>query len=94
MKENKTLKLYAHCDAGHSWLAVKKDLLNSLGIAEKISRCSYQKGKTAYLEEDCDAMLFIDAAKKAGYEITFKESHRDYSPVRRYDCYTCEVSAS
>lgn len=47
-----------HFDAGHGWLEVDKTDLDLLGIADKISSCSYAKGNTVYLEEDCDLTLF------------------------------------
>ena len=48
-------------DPGHGWLAVPVDELFNLGIAHLISRYSYlsKNGKTAYLEEDCDAQIFM-----------------------------------
>jgi hypothetical protein len=57
----KKLKLTFFSDGGHGWLAVKRSLLVELGIDKKVSHCSYQKGETVYLEEDCDAALFYDA---------------------------------
>ena len=44
-----------HSDPGHGWLAVKLSEIKMLGIETDISEFSYIKGKTAYLEEDCDA---------------------------------------
>jgi hypothetical protein len=55
----KNYKFYA--DPGHGWLAVKRVELEALGIADKVSRYSYQFGNTVYLEEDCDAGLFFNA---------------------------------
>ena len=55
-------------DPGHAWLPVKRSLLNELGVADKISRYSYQDGNTVYLEEDCDAGVFIRAWKQANPE--------------------------
>lgn len=47
-------------DAGHGWLKVPQPMLSELGIADKISLYSYVDGKgNAYLEEDCDATVFI-----------------------------------
>jgi len=51
-------------DSGHAWLEVSIDEINILGIAEEISEYSYINGETVYLEEDCDAGLFIEALKK------------------------------
>ena len=48
-------------DPGHGWLAVPMEQLVKLGIADKISSCSYQGGVSAYLEEDCDLATFLRA---------------------------------
>lgn len=74
-------------DAGHGWVAVKRNILDIIGIADKISMYSYQRGKMAYLEEDCDASLFMNAfAEKFGKEPKLKiVDHGDYSWVRSQD---------
>src|SRR6056300_1327102 len=76
-------------DAGHEWLAVKKQELEDLGIANDISTYSYQKGGTAYLESDCDAARFIDAYKaRHGVEPKTKQGkHWDRQPCRSFDMY-------
>ena len=48
-------------DPSHGWLKVPKIELETLGISDKISKFSYQYGKSAYLEEDCDLALFFNA---------------------------------
>jgi hypothetical protein len=45
-----------HSDPGHAWLAVKLSEIKMLGIETEISSYSYVKGKTAYLEEEIDAL--------------------------------------
>ena len=65
-------------DPGHGWLEVSTAELAKLGIADKISSCSYQTrdGRTAYLEEDCD--LSVWAAAK-GYKYPEKrEEFREF----------------
>tara|TARA_R100001244_G_scaffold59072_2_gene49743 strand:+ start:129 stop:389 length:261 start_codon:yes stop_codon:yes gene_type:complete len=52
-------------DPGHAWLPVKRSLLKELGVADVISSYSYQEGDTVWLEEDCDAGVFIRAWKQA-----------------------------
>jgi hypothetical protein len=80
----KTRKLTFYADPGHGWLEV--DLLDyiDLDIADKISRYSYAKGEKAYLEEDCDAGLFIEAAKGNGWTINIKEMYQENTPIRNY----------
>ena len=80
----KTRKLTFYADPGHGGLEV--DLLDciDLDIADKISRYSYAKGEKAYLEEDCDAGLFIETAKNNGWTINIKEIYQEHTPIRNY----------
>jgi hypothetical protein len=56
-----------------------------LGIIEKITPYSYQRGDTVYLEEDCDASTFLQAKKDRSESIETRESnHHRYSPIRGY----------
>ena len=50
-----------HIDGGHGWLEVERSELKRLGIETKISSYSFQRGDKVYLEEDCDATIFLDA---------------------------------
>ena len=79
-------------DPGHGWLEVELAELVQLGITEKISSYSYQHGKFAYLEEDCDAAIFLHA--KFGDDISslekqgvFVDVYQDPTPIRHYNCY-------
>lgn len=57
----KTGKVFRyHIDPSHGWIEVEKNVLEDLGISCFISRCSYQDTdkNLAYLEEDCDALIF------------------------------------
>ena len=78
------MKYIFHSDSGHGWLAVKRDELINLNIINNITTCSYQKGNTVYLEEDCDASLFIKLKTELGQEISFRESFQNRSPIRSY----------
>lgn len=49
--------------------------LEMLGITGLISAYSYAQGDTAYLEEDCDANLYIEGAKAAGWTIQIVEQY-------------------
>jgi len=82
------MTFHFYCDPGHGWLKVPKAQLTKLAIAHKISRCSYQTEKYAYLEEDCDANLFLQTLEKTGqpYTITEHNSNSD-SHIRRYPSY-------
>ena len=76
-------------DAGHAWLSVKQSELNNLGIAHKISSFSYMKGGSVYLEEDCDAAVFIDAyTSKFGHAPKTKQGkYWDRQPCRSFASY-------
>lgn len=81
-----------HSDPGHAWLAVKLSEIEMLGIQTEISTYSYVKGKTAYLEKDCDAGKFITAMRAKGIEVEVKEGVcRDRSPIRYFKPYSPEV---
>ena len=75
-----------HTDPGHGWLEVDRSELDRLGISGRISPYSYMRGATAYLEEDCDATLYIDAVRaETGRNPDYVEKHtNDSSPIRSY----------
>jgi hypothetical protein len=78
------IKFYA--DPGHGWGAVKRKVLDQLGITDKISTYSYQKGQTVYLEEDCDLSTLVTALALKGEVVQYKEKHTNkYSPIRSYE---------
>ena len=80
----KTYKLYS--DPGHGWLSVKRKDLEELNILKEVSHCSYQKGKSVYLEEDSDLMKFIDAYKeKNGVAPVIKEADSNAAYIRNYE---------
>ena len=85
---DKKLTLTFHSDPGHGWLAVPLKMLRDLGVAGKISRSSYRRGPMAYLEEDGDAAVFVEAAKAAGMEIKVVEKQEDPTPIRGYPSYS------
>jgi len=84
----KTQKLTFHCDPAHGWLEVSMSDLEALGITGLISAYSYAKGDRAYLEEDCDADLYIQGAKAAGWTIQIVEKYTSTgSRIRFMDAY-------
>ena len=81
-----------HSDPSHGWLAVTRKDLQELGVLEKISKYSYQKGTTVYLEEDCDMVVFCVAYfEKTGKRVRYSSgkvydtSHR----IRNYEKFQC-----
>jgi hypothetical protein len=85
---SKTFTITIYNDPGHAWGKVRKDVLTNLGIADKITRYSYQRGDYAYLEEDCDLTTLCMALNERDTRIKFveKSSTKD-SRIRSYDRY-------
>lgn len=84
---NLTFVFYA--DPGHAWLGIKRQLLLQYPKAAlAISNHSYQRGQTVYLEEDCDADLFLAALRAANERFTVVAKHGNQrSPIRSYDVF-------
>lgn len=82
------LKL-THIDTGgHGYLSVSKEIIKELGLVDEISGYSGMNQTRVFLEEDCDASLFIDRAKERGYEVEVKSSYNpkhkcthNYNPI-------------
>ena len=76
-------------DAGHGWAKVSINELKTLGISNKISQCSYINGEYAYLEEDCDLVIYIDKLKELHSDISFhfRTHYTDTSKIRGYKHY-------
>lgn len=86
---SKTIKLKFFSDPGHGWVRFPKARLIKLGIADKISTYSYQRGDNAFLEEDCDVTVLVNALKAQGYtDIKFDGSSSNRtSKIRGYSSY-------
>ena len=83
-----------YTDASHGWLKVKYSELEKLGIQCEISSFSYRNGDDVYLEEDCDALKYINAVNKDGGAVYFRSGHdapRE-SPVRNFASYYFNMS--
>lgn len=81
----KKITLHSYSDPGHGWLKCKRKLLVDLGIADKISRFSYQRNEDVYLEEDCDVSVFMKAMESRGVQVKFKHySSNKSSRIRNY----------
>lgn len=70
-------------DPGHGWLRVPTLELVKLGIADKITTCSYihPSGKWAYLEEDCDLTTFLVAKLSGVIPNDWREASRMLSEL-------------
>lgn len=69
-----------HQDPGHGWIEVSIAELQMVGLRPNgFSSCSYRKGDRFFLEEDCDAGVFVEAYKRVfGEAPAFKEVHTDH----------------
>jgi hypothetical protein len=89
--KSKTRNYVFLSDPGHGWLIVPVSHVIEAGCAEKITSYSYLKmeGGTqyAYLEEDCDAPTFLNAAKEKGWEITITENYVEYTSIRNFPAF-------
>ena len=81
------MKLKFYNDPDHGWLAVKIQMIKELGLLNKISRFSYVKGQTIYLEEDCDAPLFTETLKELNIEFTVESKYQEKTPIRYYESF-------
>lgn len=79
-----SIQFLYHTDEGHGWIEVYVSDLVKYDVVKDISRYSYVKGEKAYLEEDCDATVFLNKLKQNNVHFTIKELHRQRSPIRNY----------
>jgi hypothetical protein len=72
-------------DGEHGWLSVPLEDIRKLSIADRISRYSYMTQTRAYLEEDCDAAIFLEAS---GIDInSIPMTYSDNAQCRSYAHY-------
>ena len=78
-----------YADPGHGWIKVSISELEKLGIAEKISGCSYMRKGWAYLEEDCDLSLFFKAKNFTDFDkvCNTHTNAEKMSKIRNYESY-------
>ena len=75
-------------DPSHAWVRVKRDTLVNLGIADKISSYSYQRGEHVFLEEDCDFGRLVVALDAIGKKVELVNKHTNRtSKIRGYESY-------
>lgn len=73
-------------DPGHGWLKVPVEALRDLNLMDKVSSFSYLEGSYAYLEEDLDMPMFMEAS--GAVSTRFHSRHEDVTPIREYANYT------
>lgn len=79
-----TYNIYS--DPSHGWMKVSIHKLIKYGIANNISRYSYYRNGSVYLEEDRDMKLFVVTAKKHGEHIKVRQFNGNRSSrLRSYE---------
>ena len=84
-------KIYRfYSDPGHGWMKVPRADLKALGIEDKISSYSYQRGDSVFLEEDMDVTTFATALKeKFGHDLKTRGTNSGrQSRIRSYQTYS------
>ena len=77
-----------HADAAHGWLEVSLGDCEALGLKPlDFSRYSYRQKDTLYLEEDCDASVFMNAYKAINGELpeVIEGPYVQDSPIREME---------
>ena len=82
------LSIAMYADPGHAWLRVTPEDVYSVGLTRAdFTPYSYRDGadKYWYLEEDCDAGIFIRAWEKVkGTKLTYRNFHTNgQSSIRK-----------
>lgn len=82
------MKLQYFTDPGHGWVKVPRKLLAKLEIAHKISRYSYSRGDSVFLEEDCDLGHLFTALEQGNIKLDLVTRHTNrQSKIRSYNSY-------
>ena len=73
-------------DPGHGWLIVSRGDLAVTGMSPTdFSSCSYVRGDTLALEEDCDMPRFLKRLDERGIPYRLREQHTDTEAhIRRW----------
>jgi hypothetical protein len=74
-----------HCDPSHSWFEAPRAELDRLAITAEVSGFSYTSHdrQTVYLEEDCDAPLYLQALNDEGRKFRLCDMHTDHDSAIR-----------
>ena len=84
----KTFTIIVYTDPSHGWGKVKRQVLSNLGLADKVSSCSYQYKDNVYLEEDCDLPLLVQTLFALDVRVKFVEKPTSkQSRIRSYESY-------
>ncbi len=68
----------------HAYLVIDLKYIVDLGLENLISRYSFYNDDYAFLEEDCDAPLFMNKSKELGYSFNYTTTVKDYALNTRH----------
>lgn len=74
-------------DPGHGWLKVPFHYIQDFKIGSCISNFSYVNGDYIYLEEDCDANLFLMELNERGIEYAINDIYQENCLIRDFEYY-------
>lgn len=79
----KTFTFYS--DPGHAWLAVSIEDVYAVGLdPDNFSQYSYRNMGFLFLEEDCDAEIFLREWRDVFGDPEIKTVHQENTPIRNY----------
>ena len=88
MTDSNYIDLNYIVDPGHGWIEVPMELIDQLGLRKKISKYSYKSKidgiEKAFLEEDHDAMIFMNAFGRYRIELIYIPLDEE-SEIRKFD---------
>jgi hypothetical protein len=78
-----TRLITVHADPGHAWYEAPRTEIDRLNLANKVSGYSYEHAGIVYLEEDCDAPLYLLALQAEGTKFRPCVQHVDHDSAIR-----------
>lgn len=85
-----TEEIHVYSDPGHAWMKVPLKRLTELGIAQKISQYSFVRDGFVYLEEDCDAAIYVDTIGGIDEKRVIEHDSNVDSEIRGFDRYDAD----
>jgi hypothetical protein len=84
----KSFTIIVYADPSGAWAKVKRDVLDGLRLADRISQSSFQRNHYVYLDYEQDLPLLCQRLNEHGTRVVFVEKHTDKdSRIRSYERY-------
>lgn len=81
-------------DPGHGYLIVTLEELEFFGLEEEISPFSFMSSSFIYLEEDLDAVLFVNKFKNRYGYFEYDTKHENSAHCRAMESYKYPIAKS